>query len=184
MDRPPVPTYLWICGSCRTSNVIQNAPQRCPACEHWRDYQRGCCSNPGDPSPASGLFPGHPHLQHSHCNTEHAQHDHSIAYLGHQAQMVYSPTQRGYSDLWTCNECGTKDNPEWHTECPICGAGRPTEDSQIWSIDYTSYGRPAGSQGDRAWYCPNCGGANGSLKEFCADPDCGAARPEEDASFA
>jgi hypothetical protein len=41
---------------------------------------------------------------------------------------------------------------------------------------YTSFGG-AGSVGDGSWYCTQCGGANSALNDYCADPDCGAAKP-------
>jgi hypothetical protein len=39
----------------------------------------------------------------------------------------------GYSDLWRCENCGTEDQRDWHTECAVCGAPRPG----YWADDET-----------------------------------------------
>jgi hypothetical protein len=48
MDSYPVPNNLWLCGICTGCNVIRLAPRLCPICNHTRDYDVGCCMNPGE----------------------------------------------------------------------------------------------------------------------------------------
>ncbi|KAF2821789.1 hypothetical protein CC86DRAFT_100668 [Ophiobolus disseminans] len=130
MDTPPVPTGIWVCGVCNASHVINNAPDRCPECEHERDYEIGCCSNPGDPSPATSFFPGNPHMQYgSHPVSQHASHWTShVSSPGYHQHDNMNPltTTPDFGDHWHCNECNA-DNLDWYADrCPVCGCYRPT----------------------------------------------------------
>jgi rubrerythrin len=177
MDHNRVRPDVWICGDCGASNLIANAPDRCPVCGHYRDYQSGCCTNPGERQQATGLFPGHdfardsasqsPHQSGSLPKTTHLHH-HSMLSLAY-------PVQSSFNDMWKCNECGA-DNNDWCDQCPICGASKAT-------VSYTSLSRSvtycggAGSPDPDAWYCENCGSSNSGLfDEQCGA--CGAKKPE------
>jgi hypothetical protein len=48
MDSHPLQNDTWLCGSCKGCNIIMFAPSMCPICSHARDYQIGCCINPGE----------------------------------------------------------------------------------------------------------------------------------------
>jgi rubrerythrin len=50
MDPDPsrVRDDLWVCGACASINLVSTAPGQCPTCGHMRDYQVGCCTNPGE----------------------------------------------------------------------------------------------------------------------------------------
>jgi hypothetical protein len=53
----PAPYDVWICGLCNSPNVVALAPTQCPTCAHGRDYQIGCCVNPGEYMPSYGSSP-------------------------------------------------------------------------------------------------------------------------------
>ena len=161
-----------------------------------------CCTGQGEPySKASGLFPGYldhqypsPHAalpyypisidhRHSHYNSS------SFA-SGHRGggEVPTNGYPQAPSDLWTCSECGA-ENHNWCNICGECGSCTGPSNSYTNSAhystyeyaihdspDYSSFGG-AGSAANGSWYCTNCGGANSELNDYCADPDCGAARP-------
>jgi rubrerythrin len=39
---------IWVCGNCKTPNFVPASGTMCPVCAHSRDYQVGCCINPGE----------------------------------------------------------------------------------------------------------------------------------------
>jgi rubrerythrin len=43
-----LPIYIWICGRCDHVALISEHPNICPVNGHPRDYDIGCCTNPGD----------------------------------------------------------------------------------------------------------------------------------------
>jgi hypothetical protein len=162
----PVPNHLWICGHCGGPNLISKDPTHCPVDGHPRDYNLGCCKNPGEAS-ARGLFPEHSQYGYEYADCYAAQHAYnSTPSFGYERLGSLNETM-GYSDLWTCNECGTEDNPDYHTECPICGAARPAEGECAMAADFTSYGG-AGSTAPGAWQCNECGCPNGPNDTHCA----------------
>lgn len=162
----PVPAHLWVCGQCYGPTLISKDPTHCPLDGHPRDYNVGCCKNPGD-SCASGLFPDYPQYEHQHAHYPATQHvcgvSASLSNVGYHGDSGF--VQRGYNDLWNC-ECGTEDNPDWHTECPVCGQPRPNSDGALASHFITSPG--AGSPAQGGWTCGNCQCPNGILDDFCS----------------
>jgi hypothetical protein len=208
-NSPNVPHDVWICGQCKNGNLLALTDDKCPVCDHTKDY---CCTGPGEPYPKStGLFPGYPDYQYPSTRaalpyypapmvsyqfelaTGYA-HEHGHRETGETPLHNYPDTP---NDLWICNECGSQ-NCNWYDLCPICNRGTRSSTITISrhyytgaippyydgmstaysssSSGYTSFGG-AGSAADGSWYCGNCGGANSALNDYCADPDCGAARP-------
>lgn len=162
MDNRPIPNDTWQCGQCGTLNLTANANEQCPGCGHTRDYSVGCCTNPGDLSQSSGLFPGYPEYQDDGCASPIAgYHLHRGLIDGHD------------DDMWHCYHCGA-DNPGWHEEqCPICGASKDTDVPMQYAVSMVkSASDGAGSAGDGVWICanPNCGSSNASFHW----PQCGA----------
>ena len=177
----PVPNNIWLCGNCKVSNLVANAPSRCPACSHYRDYQVDCCTNPGEPYPQSTvLFPDYPEYQDTyHLASQGAYYpDSSISTTGYYERQAIDSSfaePADFGDQWHCNECGA-DNLDWCEEqCPVCGAGRPNSAHFGISQAFTSFAG-AGSPDPDAWICAECGSANsGFFDTECGA--CGASKP-------
>ncbi|KAF1939861.1 hypothetical protein EJ02DRAFT_467825 [Clathrospora elynae] len=188
-----VPYDMWICDIYNGGNLIAIADGKRPVCGHEKD---GCCISAGEqPLKTAGLSPGHHDHQFPQSRTALPYYPAMIDHHHHQGLNLHSPAAYSYgdnvaprssypdppTDLWTCHECGSQ-NCNWYDLCPICNRGTRSSISR-YNIHtaYSSFGFtthvPAGSAGEGAWYCPNCGGANGPLNDYCADSDCGASRP-------
>ncbi|KAF1838440.1 hypothetical protein BDW02DRAFT_414676 [Decorospora gaudefroyi] len=190
-NTPTVPLDMWICGSCKNGNLITLTDHKCPVCSHTKD---ACCTGPGEPYPkTTNLFPGNPDFQFP-CSRATMPY-----YPGCPAQHEYPSSSTTFpqapEDVWTCNECGAT-NCSWVDVCPVCNRGSrasmmssfasatPTYSTPMFSYNYDmspssgyySYG-PAGSSVDGYWQCSQCGLSNGPLNDYCADSDCGAAKP-------
>jgi hypothetical protein len=162
MDNRPMQNDTWQCRNCESLNLIANANEQCPDCGHIRDYSIGCCTNPGDLSQSSGLFPGHPEHQADGC---------TIPTVGYR---LHGGVVDGHEeDMWICGGCGA-ENPSWHTFCPLCGRDSNANASMqcAMSLGTTFSNGGAGSAAEGAWYCqnPNCGSSNASFHW----PQCGA----------
>jgi hypothetical protein len=195
-NSPNVPQDMWICGECKSGNLIALTDDRCPVCGHGKD---GCCTGPGQPYPAAtGLFPGYPDYQYP--NTRAALPYYPATIDSHQSYSPSTSTGYGYgaqapmnsypeapNDLWTCHECGSQ-NCNWCDQCPVCGRGWRQSHSychfsntssatpHYGTSGYSSFGG-AGSAVEGYWQCPNCGGSNGPLNDYCGDSDCGTPKP-------
>jgi hypothetical protein len=196
-NSPNVPQDMWICGECKSGNLIALTDGRCPVCGHGKD---GCCTEPGQPYPATtGLFPGYSDYQYP--NTRAALPYYPAAIDSHRSYPPSTSTaypMNSYpeapNDLWICNECGSQ-NCTWCDQCPICGRGWRNSHSYCHSSN-TSSATPhcgtsvyvvqsfpdynsssAGSAVNGYWQCPNCGGSNGPLNDYCGDSDCGTQKP-------
>jgi rubrerythrin len=161
-----VPADLWICGHCGNSTVISIAPTHCPVDGHARDFNIGCCKNPGEPCD-SGLSPESRQYEHQHADAycSAAQYGRGVKASGYYEDSGSFSQVPKYNDLWDC-ECGTEDNPDWHTECPECGRPRPNSDAVMLSHFVTFRG--AGSAAEGGWVCDNCQCPNGILDDFCS----------------
>jgi hypothetical protein len=173
MEPGPVRDGLWVCGDCKGTNTVANSPCQCPVCNHWRDYQIGCCTNPGEYVNYANFFADHLEYQDSNdiYSQETSHFDRSIPGTGHHLhgtvdQPIHVP--QSFNDIWTCCACGA-DNLEWCDEqCPVCGAMRDNSSDRVTSSEPTF--RPgAGSPAAGVWTCSNC---NGSNSEFHW-PQCG-----------
>jgi rubrerythrin len=162
MDPGPIRDDLWICGACGGTNLIPNAPYQCPACGHTRDYDIGCCRNPGEYFVDNDSSPEHQHSDHVDAQ------DLSTSGHGHH---LHNNTVSGqdFDDIWTCSACGA-DNLEWCKEqCPVCGTMRGNSSGYIPSSDSTSHGG-AGSPAAGVWTCSKCSSPNAEFHW----PQCGA----------
>lgn len=141
----PVPHDTWVCGNCDAPNIIANADQRCPTCGHMRDYQQGCCANPGEHAGRSGLFPNDPELhfpQHfdaqDSCSLGYSiptamtgDLDQPLIQYGEFDDMPYTASpdinEAGAGSVgdgtWVCSECGCP-NSDIHDACGACGVPR------------------------------------------------------------
>jgi rubrerythrin len=196
---PNVPQDMWVCGRCKNRSLITLTDSGCPICGHERD---GYYSSPGESySKVTGLLPGYSDYQYPSTRAALPYYPASIdndqfvstppsiedGYDGEAPMTSYSESPK---DLWYCTECGA-ENHNWCNICGECGScSGPSKSlsrlstslpdyhapSRYCRTAHTSYGG-AGSAVDGYWRCPNCGGSNGPLNDYCADPDCGAAKP-------
>jgi rubrerythrin len=166
MDPHPLRNDIWLCGMCKGVNVIKLSPSICPVCTHARDYQIGCCTNPGEYPPSTGLFPGHPGYQspsggeepntyHPSCSVP------DTAHYGHGTVVEPFSAPEGFNDIWTCNECGS-ENLDWCTECPVCGADKDAALQCSMSQAITNLSE-AGSAAEGVWICSACGCSNSAV---------------------
>lgn len=170
-----LPSNIWLCGNCKISNNTANAPDRCPYCSHYQDYQIGCCFNHGEPYPlVTELFPDFPGYR-AFSNKSQSLESHNQLGVSHFEHLEHrgglnSPS---FDDTWYCNECGT-DYPGWCTSCPICGCARSAAQAENMVKGGSNLTQSPGYWSPGAWLCAECGCANGSLDDYCAA--CGANR--------
>jgi rubrerythrin len=161
MDPGPIRDDMWVCGRCDGANLVATAPSQCPVCGHPRDYQIGCCKNPGE-----YLMDNDSSAEHQHSNYVDA-HDTCPSNDNHHLHNTVDG--QDFDDIWTCGSCGA-DNLDWCEEqCPVCGAMRANTSGCIPSSDYTSHGG-AGSPAAGVWTCSSCSSPNADFHW----PQCGA----------
>ncbi|KAF2678553.1 hypothetical protein K458DRAFT_435756 [Lentithecium fluviatile CBS 122367] len=167
-----VPNGIWVCCVCKQGNVI-DLGNVCPyPCGHVRDSY---CSGPGQPYPATGLFPDNSDLNANGC----------YAHVAHQHQYDATPPSAIDSqfntaaphnnlsdppkDVWVCGECGAA-NCTWYELCPVCNRGSKAATPCGPSEPFNSLTQ-AGTPCQGFWQC-ECGASNSGLTpDFC--PICG-----------
>jgi hypothetical protein len=173
MDAYQVRYDTWVCGDCKALNLIATADTICPVCEHVRDYQIGCCTNPGEYLVSTGLFPDHPEYQNSDSSNDQDAY-YQAASCSNSASYGYSMVDSPVNVLEGFNNLGHYDiqEPESRSWSDMPGSGS----SAMRSISppfNTLAG--AGGVGDGVWVCQECQCPNSDICPACMS--CGAARP-------
>ncbi|KAF2139077.1 uncharacterized protein K452DRAFT_337933 [Aplosporella prunicola CBS 121167] len=134
---------VWVCCQCQGENLVQNAPQRCPLCQHYRcGYCVGsahcswsstfqCLKGTAEGCPAT-LIPSDPTCGESGRLTEFSGLD-SYEYSSPTAEISIiaiplpktspeiAPLVAGFGDTWYCCGCGTLNhNGVALDRCPVC----------------------------------------------------------------
>lgn len=168
---PPVPPHLWVCGRCGGPTLISKDPTHCPLDGHARDYDAGCCKNPGDAA-GSGLFPGHTQHEHRHAHSCAAEHGYSMSAstlaVGHGIRDNHGSFNQVpyYTDAWDFTDSSMANSAGWQSFGSERSHPKPASDGAM-SLHFVICGG-AGGTAPGTWICDECGNPNGPNDVACA----------------